>query len=369
VSFAFGTAEAGAGPALANVCRRVEMVNLNPFVVNQAWAAGRFLSTAPVVTRPIGEMQTVVKGLAERQSYDAVVFSGAVMETYGRVLRPATLRTLEEHNSLARMMEERYRAGQGRLARWQYWFSWQKMRRYERGLYRRCDLVTLVSEQDRAYAEHVVPGGGPQLEVIPNGVDCEQNAFQGGQGDSKGLIYNGAMTYQANYHAVRYFLDDIYPQVKAAVPEVTFKVTGSTEGVALDGLALDDSVRLTGFVDDIRAEVAGAAVCVVPLREGGGTRLKILEAMALGTPVVSTSKGAEGLSVTAGEHLLIADDAAGFARETARLLGDEGLRRRLAENGRRLVETRYDWQQIGRRYADLVERMVLEKRRRQNGKQ
>jgi glycosyltransferase involved in cell wall biosynthesis len=120
-------------------------------------------------------------------------------------------------------------------------------------------------------------------------------------------------------------------------------------------------VQLTGFVDDIRPEVAGAAACVIPLREGGGTRLKILEALALGTPVVSTGKGAEGLAVTAGEHLLLADDPAGFARATLRLLRDEPLRRRLAENGRRLVERAYDWRQIGREYVELIESSFRER--------
>ncbi|MGD8807776.1 MAG: glycosyltransferase family 4 protein, partial [Chloroflexota bacterium] len=164
--------------------------------------------------------------------------------------------------------------------------------------------------------------------------------------------------YQANYDAVRYFLAEIYPLIRTARPETTFKVTGSANGALLDGLALDESVKLTGFVKDIRPEVAGAAVCVIPLREGGGTRLKILEALALGTPVVSTSKGAEGLAVESGKHLLIADDPGHFARETLRLLGDAGLRRALAENGRRLVEAAYDWRRIGREYTALLERLT-----------
>jgi len=104
--------------------------------------------------------------------------------------------------------------------------------------------------------------------------------------------------------------------------------------------------------------VAEAAACVVPIRQGGGTRLKILEAMALGTPVVSTTKGAEGLSVTDGEHLLLADDPASFAACTLRLFRDDGLRSRLARNARRLVEERYDWAQIGQRFVHLVEETV-----------
>jgi glycosyltransferase involved in cell wall biosynthesis len=115
---------------------------------------------------------------------------------------------------------------------------------------------------------------------------------------------------------------------------------------------------LSGYVEDVRPLVAGARVCVAPIRQGGGTRIKILEAMALGTPVVATSKGAEGLEVIEGEHILLADDPAGFANSTLRLLRDAELRQRLATNARRLVEQRYDWAQIGKQFVALVEATV-----------
>jgi glycosyltransferase involved in cell wall biosynthesis len=117
-------------------------------------------------------------------------------------------------------------------------------------------------------------------------------------------------------------------------------------------------VRLTGYVDDVRPWVQASRVCVVPLRQGGGTRIKILEAMALGTPVIATSKGMEGLDVVAGEHLLVADEPADFARQTLRLLRDEALARSLAERARELVVEHYDWRAIGRDFVDLVEEAV-----------
>jgi glycosyltransferase involved in cell wall biosynthesis len=284
------------------------------------------------------------------------------MERYALEAPGSTFKTLEEHNSLSMMMHERYRSGRTVAERLQYWLSWQKTRRYERALFGRFDLVTLVSEPDRTYSEQYVHGSDVRVSVIPNGVDCEWNSTGEAPVTGCSLIYSGAMTYGANYDAVQYFLKEIYPVVKAGVPDVIFRVTGSTNGVRLEDLNLDQSVELTGHVEDIRSVVAGATGCVIPLREGGGTRLKILEAMALGTPVVSTSKGAEGLNVVAGEHLLIADDAASFAREIGRLLGDEAMRERLARNGRKLVEAQYDWRKIGREYSDLVERAVLAKK-------
>jgi glycosyltransferase involved in cell wall biosynthesis len=160
---------------------------------------------------------------------------------------------------------------------------------------------------------------------------------------------------------MRYFLREIYPLIRDQHNEVSLTITGSTKGVDLTTLMLDESVSLSGYVDDIRPLVAGSAVCVVPLRIGGGTRLKLLESMALGTPVVSTSKGAEGLDVVNGEHLLIADTPADFATCTLRLLCDTRLRRRLAINARQLVEEKYDWKQIGQRFVDLVEDVASNK--------
>ena len=132
-------------------------------------------------------------------------------------------------------------------------------------------------------------------------------------------------------------------------------MTGSTKGVDRSGWQLDDSVTLSGYVDDIRSVVGSSAICVVPLRQGSGTRLKILEAMALGIPIVSTTKGAEGLGVRHGEHLLLADDAPTFAQHTTALLRDPALGQRLSAQARQLVEQHYDWSFIGQRFLKLVE--------------
>jgi glycosyltransferase involved in cell wall biosynthesis len=154
---------------------------------------------------------------------------------------------------------------------------------------------------------------------------------------------------------MQYFLAEIYPLIQRRESDVSLTITGSTSGIELTGLALDESVRLSGYVDDIRIPVSEAAVCVVPIRQGGGTRLKILEAMALGTPVVATSKGAEGIDAVDGEHILLADDEETFADHAVRLMSEPTLRQRLVTNARNLVEERYDWKQIGDRFVALVE--------------
>ena len=237
------------------------------------------------------------------------------------------------------------------------WVSWRKTRRFEARLFARFDVVSMVSEADRA-ASAALTGDAMPVHTVPNGVDCDHTRADGWAEAADTLVYNGALTYSANYDAMRLFLGDILPRIRREVPGVSLTITGSTEGVDLSGLVLDGHVHLSGYVDDIRPVVGGAAACVVPLRQGGGTRLKILEAMALGTPVVSTTKGAEGLEVTDGQHLLIADAPEAFAAATVRLLRDGPLRQRLAANARRLVEERYDWAAIGQRFVRLVEEAV-----------
>ena len=201
---------------------------------------------------------------------------------------------------------------------------------------------------------------GP-IATVPNGVDCQHNRPGAEPVIPDSLIFNGALTYQANYEAMQYFLAEVFPIIQQAAPAVELTITGSTKGVDLSGLRLSEKVHLTGYIDDIRPIVSRSAVCIAPIRQGGGTRLKILEAMALGTPVVATTKAAEGIQAISDEHILLADDAQTFADSTRRLLRDSALRQQLAHNARRLVEEQYDWNQIGRRFVELIENVTLAK--------
>ena len=245
-------------------------------------------------------------------------------------------------------------------ARARYWLTWQKTSRYTARLARRFSACTVASQQERAILELIAPGLRT-VSVIPNGVDTD--LMQPGMLEPApcSLIYNGALTYSANYDAMQYFLAEIWPHIRAEEPGSSLAITGSTEGVDLSRLPHADGVTLTGYLSDIRPAVAGAWACVVPLRIGGGTRLKILEAMALGTPVVATSKGAEGLAVTPEENILLADDPRQFAAQTIRLMRDPALRQRLSAAGRRLVETTYSWQMIGETFMRLVESVAARK--------
>ena len=180
------------------------------------------------------------------------------------------------------------------------------------------------------------------------------------------LIFTGAFTYHVNYEGALWFVERVLPLVQAQISHVRLTITGNHADLPFPQI---EAVVRTGFVDDVRPLIAGADVCVVPIWQGGGTRLKILEAMALGTPVVATSKGAEGLDAQSGIHLLIADQPAAFADAVVQLLTDPSLRQRLAEHGRTLVEQHYSWSLVMPRFLHLVERLTAANRQHLSGDQ
>lgn len=358
VSFAFDTARPDEAGDLRCICTDIQSVTVNPFTINRAGALRTFLSPRPVASRPIPAMRQLVADLLQTNRFDAVIASTEMMADYALLAPTDSTRILEEHNAMVRWARERYESASGPVQRIRYWASWQKSRVHDARRFRQFDLVTMVSEVDRQTTLGLIGAHGPAVEVVPNGVDCQHN--HPGLADPRpgALVYSGSLTYSANFDAMQWFLAEIYPQIRAQTPNAALTVTGSTAGVDTAALALDNSVTLTGNVPDVRIPVAEATACVVPLRQGSGTRLKILEAMALGTPVIATRKGAEGLNVVDGEHLLLADDPATFAHRTSELLRDASLRARLVCNARQLVEEHYDWTQLGHQFVNLVEASV-----------
>lgn len=333
-----------------------QAVDADPFRYVSLPEPLRYVSPIPLVYWPSHTMRQTLTRLRQSERWDAVVAIQMPVAQY--TLRWPVPRILDVDTGLAYQMRERARTEMEWTDCARALVSWQKAQRYETYMVRRCQAVTVVANHEVDYLRSMIGRSKCRVAVVPNGVDLARNRPGVSAPRANRLVYNGALTYSANYDAMRWFLAEVYPRIRAQVPEVSLAITGSLKGVDLAGLALDGSVHLTGYVADVRLPVAEAVVCVVPIRQGGGTRLKILEAMALGTPVVSTVKGAEGLDVVDGEHCLVADTSEAFAAQTVRLLHRADLRRRLAANARKLVEERYDWEQIGRQFTSLVEEVV-----------
>jgi polysaccharide biosynthesis protein PslH len=339
------------GDALNNM--RVVPVRADPFRHINALPPVKFVSPIPLMCWPSREMQRAVQQAAQSDHFEAVVAYQLPVAPYVLKL-PLGPRVFDLDTAPGFQMKERYRRTRRTMARWRAWLSWQKAERYERALARQFQVVAVSPPLELSYLAKFAPCA----ELTPNGVDCRRNRPGLAKAEPNTLIYPGALTYNANYDAIRYFLAEIYPLLREQIPEISLTITGSTSGVDLSRLQLDSSVQLSGCVADIRPAVSAAGVCVVPIRQGGGTRLKILEAMALGTPVVSTTKGAEGLEVTDGEHIMLADDPLFFAERVRQILRDPAVRGHLVEKARAMVEARYDWEQIGQQFRSLIEGVV-----------
>ena len=293
------------------------------------------------------EYQRRVQTLLDREPFDVIVcdFLFPTVNLPATLPCPAVLFTHNVESEIWRRHAETQTSGlQRRLLRTQ----WRRMLACEGAAMARFDVVLAVSEADAAtlrtlYARLLTA----PIHVVKTGVDTSFFAPDPRQHvNPKHLVFTGSMDWLPNEDAIVHFCDEILPLVRQAEPDVTFSVVGRAPTPAVRRLARPGSIDVTGRVDDVRPYVAQAGVYVVPLRIGGGTRLKIFEAMGMGKAIVSTTIGAEGLPVTHNRDIVIADDPPGFAREVVRLIRDAEARRALEVAARQLVVERYDWSAV-----------------------
>lgn len=235
-------------------------------------------------------------------------------------------------------------------------FEARKMKAVEADACRRASSVLAVSEVDRAGLSRIAPEA--HVDAIPTGVDVDY--FRPDESSTpQGLVFTGAMDWYPNEDGILWFLADVLPRIRASHPGTPFRIVGRNPSARLRAAAeATGGVTVTGTVADVRPDMNAAAVYVVPLRTGGGTRLKVLEALAMGKAVVSTTVGAEGLPLRPDEHLVLADGAESFARAVSSLLGDDTRRRSLGEAGRRLVVARYGWSEAVREFERRLREVV-----------
>jgi glycosyltransferase involved in cell wall biosynthesis len=300
-------------------------------------------------------MAELVQRVAAEWKPEYVVALTFVTAPYALLVQDVP-RVLDVDNFMTRMLYEAYALEDNLLSKARRWLAYKKFEDYEKLLCPQFDHCLVVTEEDRKSLADLADLGPNQINVVSNGVDTSHHQAFITDPEPNTLIYNGALTYDANFDAMQYFLSAIFPQIVAQLPEVKLRITGKTDGVPIEQLPLTPQVEFTGYLEDIRPAVARSWACPVPLRIGGGTRLKILEAMALGTPVISTSKGAEGLEVEDGKHLLIADTPQDFAAHTVWLLRDKALREHLTNNAMQLIGQKYEWEIIGREFASILEK-------------
>jgi polysaccharide biosynthesis protein PslH len=336
---------------LGQFCRTVEAVPVIPYQYSLGKALRTLVDPVPPVVRYMRNRPLEQAILAKwRQGYDAAVatISGYPSATLHSLVtlgvRPLIADSLELGVFRPKSQGLSARTVRSRV-------TWQHMRRFTRRILRDVDVATVASEAERELFSDLLHDPD-QCVVMPNALDLRDYDGQYGPRDFSALLYAGSFGYIANYEAMQWFTGQVFGHI-AGHENLRVRVTGKTAGRDLTSLRQAcPQIEFTGFVDDIRPYFAESGLCIVPILSGGSTRLKIVEAMALGTPVVSTSTGAEGLAVKHEENILLADTPADFARQIERLTRDRDLWTRLSLAGRRLVEERYS---VDRMYTQLTE--------------
>ncbi|HEX6973423.1 MAG TPA: glycosyltransferase, partial [Vicinamibacterales bacterium] len=271
---------------------------------------------------------SIARLLAERR-FDAVVcdFLPPVVNMPETLPCPSILFT---HNVETEIWRRHAENATNPVSRHLMTTQWKRILRFEEAALRRFDLVLAVSDADRQTFNRLYPGAlKTDAHVVQTGVDTRYFAPAGTAPKRAHLVFTGSMDWLPNEDGMLYFVRDILPRIREVEPETTLSIIGRSPTPAVKRLAEEAGIEVTGRVDDVRPHIAAGSVYIVPLRIGGGTRLKIFEAMGMGKAVVSTTVGAEGLPVTSGRDVIIADEPARFAQAVVHMIRDVEARERI----------------------------------------
>ena len=310
-----------------------------------------FTGCAPynVIRYRSGEMGKVLRQLQNRKRFDLVQIEFTMMWQYADRFTGTPV-TLDAHNIEHKNVAQIGSAANSLLWNLMYRIEEKRLRKVEERAWRESALCFAVSEKER---DEIASRAGNQAKVVTaaNGVDPERFAFRPREQSGKRILFLGGMDYAPNLDAASYFLNEIFPAVRSKEPEARLLLVGRELG-KLGELLRSPGVEAHESVPEVLPWFYGVDVLAVPLRQGAGTRIKVLEAMAAGLPVVTTGKGCEGIEVESGKEMLIADAAEDFAAALLRILETPELGSAMAENARQLVLERYTWESA----ANMMER-------------
>jgi len=353
LSFADQSDVSPGAPEVQEFCSKVVVVPWKEFDPNTIRARLAISSLKPrsIVDTFSPEMaQAIMKALGE-QGFDLIIASQLQMAAYYPYFQgiPAIFEEFE----IGLFYDQAF-SPDGKI-RLRQALTWFKLRMYLSQLLDSFQACTMASEQERRLLEKNFPSYKRPVQIIPNSLNMDEYKEIHADKKPSTLIFSGPFKYRVNYDAMLWFVGKVFPLILEQVPDTQLIITGDHVNLPLPST---QNITLAGYVDDIKLLIASCSISIAPLLSGGGTRLKILEAMALGTPVVATSKGAEGLNATNGVHLLLADSSADFAEHVIRLLKDESLRRKLAGRASLLVQEKYNWGSTLADYSSLINKLV-----------
>ena len=349
VGFAQNPREFNDIPEIKKFCETVDIYRVSKTGYNKSFlllALKNLFSKQPLIARRyfIPEARERIGQIFDQYSIDVVHMDMLALGLYKGILKEVPV-TLTNHNveslRIYRWMQVEKKLPLKGFLLYQY----LKLRAFERNICPEFDRCIVVSEYDRSYLKNLC--GVDNFVVIPNGVDV--GYFKPGSDDVKKdhLVWVGGMTGPYNSDAVDFFIQEIWSRIQHQVPGATIDFAGGGPTQTLRNKALeDDRVHVLGFVPDIRPIVQRASVFIAPIRIGSGTKIKVLNAMAQAKPVVATTTAAEGIEVTPGKDILIADDPGEFAEKVVYLLGHEHVAREIGARARELIEKKYSWDVI-----------------------
>lgn len=348
LSFADQPGASPEAPEVAALCSKVRVVPWREFNPNTLRARLAILNPKPrsVVDTFSPEMAQAITETLHEGCY-LVIASQLQMAAYAPYFR--SIPAIFEEFEIGLFHDQAF-SPNGKM-RIRHALTWFKLRTYLAQLLNHFRAVTVASARESQLLARNFPRYRRAVKVIPNCLNMDEYRNVKVEKHASTLIFSGPFKYRVNYEAMLWFVGEVFPLVLDQMPAAQLIITGDHENLPLPSF---QNITLAGYVDDIASLVASCAVSVAPLLSGGGTRLKILEAMALGTPVVATSKGAEGLDARPGDHFLLADTPADFAECVIRLLSDERLRLELAGSARLLVQEKYNWEVVLSEYFWLI---------------
>lgn len=302
----------------------------------------------------LDEMQDAIDTLLARDHYDIILFESVVIASYR--LPPEVKIVIDQHNIEYELQLRTFQRERNWLRKGYSWLESRIIKQVEIERCQKADGVLVTSERERLWLKNLLPSCA--IEVIPNGVDIEnfhENSFE--QQVTNRIIFTGSMDYYPNVDAVLFFAQKCWPLIREQVPDATWHIVGKNPLPKVFELTNLPGITVVGSVPDMPPYLATAEVAIVPLLIGSGTRLKILEALAMQKAVVTTSLGCEGLSVVSGKHLIMEDQPEAFAQSVVALLRNPEMRKALGAAGRTLVEDEYSWEQCGTKLLHILENM------------
>jgi glycosyltransferase involved in cell wall biosynthesis len=350
---------AGAREALLAHCRTVDIIDISAATrpVNLALRVASSVATGQPVTVTLFRSAAVEARVRARlnEGVDVLHLDSISLAEY--LPEAGTVPTLMTHHGAESYMIRRRIANERSLVRKAFFgIEARTLERCERRVCPRVGMNVVMSALDRDLMAQVAPTAA--YAVVENGVDVDLFAPQPVTAGHS-LVFAGRLDQYSNRDAILHFMDTVWPRVAAAYPDAVIRIIGLNPPERLTTIAAADRrVEVLGFVDDIRPFFAASTAMICPIRDGGGTRIKILDALAQAKPIVSTSIGCEGIQVTPGRDVLIADDPEAFAHQIGRVFDDPALRASLARHARRLAEDVYSWTRLGGKLTALYEQLA-----------